>query len=277
MFLSVSKAEGISIGGGEVMPAEKALGSFLPLIRWKPRSPVSLAARDRLFLKTPPRSGANTGAVRLPSVIPPSPRPPAASAPVNAFMLAARFLYQRRMIIAINTKTAKPATPPTIPPASTEAGGVLSPLLLSEAAVLLAELGAVDVAELPMELPSELCAEPEVAEACELPVEDAAVASDEAPEEADDASEETRTAALLRALLAELKTEEAELRSAAASEEYELLAEPVAVEAAADMELNRALTSARSDDRAAEAEERLAYALPVIVGELEDVRPVDRG
>ena len=161
MLRSLSKADGISMGrGAEVMPAEKALGNLRPLMRWKPRSPVvSSTARDFLFLKTPPRSGANTGAVRPPrSDMPPAPPLPiAASAPVNEFMLAMRFRYQRRKTMAVRTKTASPATPPTMPPASTEGGGVSS-LLLFEDAELVAELGAVAVAvaELPMTPGSEL-------------------------------------------------------------------------------------------------------------------------
>lgn len=142
----------MSMGGAEVMPAEKALGSLRPLMRWKPRSPVSSAARDFLFLKTPPKSGANTGAVLPRSDMPPAPRlPVAASASVSAFMLAMRFRYQRRKIMAIRTKTASPATPPTMPPASTEGGGVLLLPSFVNVAVLV-EPGAVAVAELPMTL-----------------------------------------------------------------------------------------------------------------------------
>lgn len=138
------------------MPAEKALGNLRPLMRWKPRSPVSSAARDFLFLKTPPRSGANTGAVLPRSDMPPAPPlPVAASASVSEFMLAIRFLYQRRKIMAVRTNTASPATPPTIPPASTEGGGVLSLLSFDNAALLLVELGAVAVAVLPMTLVSD--------------------------------------------------------------------------------------------------------------------------
>jgi len=210
MFRSLSKADGISIGGAEVMPAEKALGSLRPLMRWKPRSPVSSTARDFLFLKTPPKSGANTGAVLPRSDIPPAPPVPAASAPVNAPMLAARFRYQRRKIMAVKTKTASPATPPTIPPASTEGGGVLS-LLSLDAAVLLAELGAVAVAEPPRKLALELCAALEVADGKELSADDDLLRSEVADAEADKASEDTRDAALLKALLADLRTEEAEL------------------------------------------------------------------
>jgi hypothetical protein len=159
MLRSLSKADGISMGGGaEVMPAEKALGNLRPLMRWKPRSPVvSCTARDFLFLKTPPRSGASTGAVLPPrSDMPPAPPlPRAASAPVNAFMPAMRFRYQRRKIMAVRTKTASPATPPTMPPASTEGGGVSS-LLLFEDEVLLAELEAVAVGVPPIKLASGL-------------------------------------------------------------------------------------------------------------------------
>lgn len=198
MFLSVSKADGISIGGAEVMPAEKALGSFRPLMRWKPLSPVSLVARDLLFLKTPPKSGARTGAVLPRSDMPPAPPSPAASASVNAFVLVARFRYQRRKIMAINIKTAHPATPPTTPPAITEGGVVLSSVVL-KAAVLLAELGALAVADPPRMLASELCARPEAVEGEEPSVDDPP-ALDEALAEAKDASEETRDAALLKAL-----------------------------------------------------------------------------
>jgi hypothetical protein len=53
-----------------------------------------------------------------------------------------------------------------------------------------------------------------------------------------------RDAALLRALLADSKTEEAALWRTTASEEYELLAKPVAVDAAALSELIRELISA---------------------------------
>jgi hypothetical protein len=80
-------------------------------------------------------------------------------------------------------------------------------------------------------------------------------AEDDAPAEADEASKEMRDAALLKALLADSRTEEAALWSTTASEEYELLADPVAVDAAALSELRRELISAFCDERATEAEE----------------------
>lgn len=107
-------------------------------------------------MKTPPRSGANTGAVLPRSDIPPAPPlPVAASASVSVFMLAMRFRYQRRKIMAVRTKTASPATPPTIPPASTEGGGVLLLPSFVNVAVL-AEPGEVAVAEPPTTLVPEL-------------------------------------------------------------------------------------------------------------------------
>lgn len=78
---------------------------------------------------------------------------------------------------------------------------------------------------------------------------------DDAAREADETSEETRDAALLNALVADRRAEEAELCKTTASEEYELLADPVAVDAAALSELRRELMSAFWEDRAAAAEE----------------------
>jgi hypothetical protein len=104
--------------------------------------------------------------------------------------------------MAVRTKTASPATPPTMPPASTEGGGVSS-LLLFDDAVLVAEPGAVAVAEPPITLASGLW------EGLEDGKEPSA--DDDAPAEADKASEEMRDAALLRALLADCRAAEAEL------------------------------------------------------------------
>jgi hypothetical protein len=70
-----------------------------------------------------------------------------------------------------------------------------------------------------------------------------------------------RDAALLRALLADRKAEEAELWRTSAWEEYELLADPVAVDAAASSELKRELMSAFWDERATEAEETSELSL----------------
>jgi hypothetical protein len=153
MVLSISKADGMAMGGAEVIPAEKALGNLRPLRRRKPRSPVSLLTGwDFRLLKTPPRSGANTGAVLPRSDMPSAPLPAAAaSAPVNASILAAaRFWYQRTNIMAVSTRTARPATPPTIPPASTEGGGVPSSLPDDDDPVPFVELEAVAVAGRPV-------------------------------------------------------------------------------------------------------------------------------
>lgn len=89
-----------------------------------------------------------------------------------------------------------------MPPASTEGGGVSSPLLFDDA-VLVAEPGAVAVAEPPITLAFGLWEGLE--EGKELS------ADDDAPAEADKASEEMRDAALLKALLAECRATEAEL------------------------------------------------------------------
>lgn len=122
-----------------------------PLTRWKPRSPVGAApaSASRLLLNTPPpSSGARTGARPALSAIPgpcgvTGPAADlAASDSVSGCMLAARLLYQRRKAIATRTKTARPATPPTMPPARTDAGGVL--LLVLSLVVLAAELDAAD-------------------------------------------------------------------------------------------------------------------------------------
>lgn len=124
------------------MPSEKALGSLRPLTRWKPRSPVAAGpvSASRLLLNTPPPSrGASTGAMPalcampglLGPLLPPGPATdPAASASVSGRMLAARLRYHRRKTVATSSKIARPATPPTIPPARTEVGVVLLSLLL---------------------------------------------------------------------------------------------------------------------------------------------------
>jgi hypothetical protein len=60
-------------------------------------------------------------------------------------MLAARLLYHLQNTMATSSNTANPATPPTIPPARTEAGGVLSspPLLAAEVDVADCDTDAV--------------------------------------------------------------------------------------------------------------------------------------
>lgn len=156
------------------IPSEKALGSLRPLTRWNPRSLVveGPVSASRLFLNTrPPSSGASTGARPARSAIPGTPPDGAlgpsidraASDPVSGCMLAARFRYQRKKTIATRSNTARPATPPTIPPANSEAGGVL---------LLLLSLLAPDSVE----------AEPD-AEAVAVAVIEPAASDDEAAEE----------------------------------------------------------------------------------------------
>lgn len=70
----------------------------------------------------------------------------------------------------------------------------------------------------------------EAAEEAEEPLLEAEEAADEAPFEADETAEEMREEAELRAPVPELRADEAEDWRAAASDERELLAEPVAVD-----------------------------------------------
>lgn len=115
---------------------------------------------------------------------------------------------------------------------------------------------------------AELAAEParEVAEPTTPPaLEEPDEARDDAPDWADETAEETRDDAELKAPVPELRADEAEDLREASSDERELLAEPVAVDWAAERELRRELMSALSETRPEETEARADEALPVRV------------
>jgi len=197
---------------GPLIPPEKALGSFRPPTRSKPRSPAGAASGACRFLNIPargnkPARSAMPGPLRDTKPESPAPlsEPPA---PIRSIEAAPRRRYHLTKTRATRSRAASPATPPTIPPASTDAGGVLLvPLPPSKAALLVLE-GLDDVAEAPpaavlyttdVTVPGLTCEAPELAEASK-PEDSEGVADDPSvideplpvddPSVGDDASEE---------------------------------------------------------------------------------------